>query len=111
MSIPRSLLRGSSLLLGFAIVSGIAITNYDVIKKLKWVGLEVETEKAKKDINTFANSKLEEINTEINKQKESINHLILDANNTRGKLEEQKQAAVSSLFCKFSSGLYSQRFS
>ena len=105
------MLRGSSLLLGFAIVSGIAITNYDVIKKLKWVGLEVETEKAKKDINTFANSKLEEINTEINKQKESINHLILDANNTRGKLEEQKQAAVSSLFCKFSSGLYSQRFS
>ena len=41
-------------LLAFSLFTGIAVSNYDVIHKIKWAGLEVET--AEKEIRGFKES-------------------------------------------------------
>ncbi len=78
------------LILIFSVIFGVVITNYDVVSKLKLGVFEVET--AKQEINTAKVSALKNIHSEVEKQKESINLLISDANNTTDKIEKQKKA-------------------
>ncbi|TKJ39577.1 MAG: hypothetical protein CEE38_02315 [Planctomycetes bacterium B3_Pla] len=76
------------ILLAFSILSGIAIANYDVIRKFKFGGLEVET--AKKEISDAKDDAISAIKQEIEKQKESVAILTRDANVTSDKIEKQK---------------------
>jgi len=78
------------LILIFSVIFGVVITNYDVVSKLKLGVFEFET--AKQEINTAKVSALQNIRSEFEKQKESINFLISDANTTRDKMEKQKKA-------------------
>ncbi len=74
------------ILLGFSIISGFVIANYDVIKKFKY-GDIIEVETA---INTIKDSAIKEIKSEIDTQKESIKLLISNANATSDKVKKQK---------------------
>ena len=74
----------------FALFSAFLITNYDVIQKIKWGGIEVET--AKKEINEIKDNAIEEIKKEIGDQKKSINLLISGANDARAKIDQQKKS-------------------
>lgn len=77
----------------FSIISGLTVSNYDVIKKFKWGSIEVET--AKKEITEAKETALKEIGIEVKDQKESIKLLISNANDTREKIEKQKEALNS----------------
>ena len=77
-------------LLGFSIASGFAIANYDVISKVNWLGLEVET--AMTEIADAKYSALGEIDSEVKAHKESIELLTFNINDTRDKVEAQKKA-------------------
>lgn len=78
------------ILLCFAIFSGIGIANYDLIKKIKWGDLEIET--ARNQINELKQDALDEIGKEIENQKESIKLLTANANDTREKIEKQRES-------------------
>jgi chromosome segregation ATPase len=80
----------AALLLGFSIVAGYAIANYDIIQLIKWGNFEVQT--AKKEISEAKQSALADISNEVKGQKESIRLLLTSVNDTREKLEEQKRA-------------------
>lgn len=77
-------------LLCFSIISGLSAANYDIIKKYKWGGIEIET--AIREISEAKESALKDISTEVKDQKESIKLLISNANDTRDKIEKQKEA-------------------
>lgn len=85
----RIVLQLTITLLVFSIFTGIAVSNYDIIYKIKWAGFEVET--AKKEIKGFKETALKEIADEVNDQKESIKLLISNATNTSEKIEKQKE--------------------
>lgn len=76
--------------LTFALFGAFAIANYDVIQKIKWGGIEVET--AKQEITRIKESAIEDIKQEVGQQKESIKLLISNANDTREKLEHQRKS-------------------
>ncbi len=78
-------------LLGFALFGGLAIANYDIIKKVKWKGIELETYERK--IQTIKNDALKEIEASVARHKESIDLLISSLNDTREKIDVQKTAA------------------
>jgi len=73
-------------LLGFAIISGFIIVNYDIIKKIK-LGSIVELETAKKEILETKETALKEISSEVKGHEESIRLLISNANDTKDKIE------------------------
>ena len=73
----------------FAIFSGLAVANYDFLKKMKWKDFEIETFERK--VQSVKEIALEEIHKEIDSQKESIKLLISNANNIQEKIEVQKQ--------------------
>ena len=60
----------TSVLLIFALVSSIVIYSSDIIYKISWLGMTIET--AKEIIDTEKNSALKQISNEIAKQKESF---------------------------------------
>jgi ABC-type transporter Mla subunit MlaD len=80
----------TTILLCFSIVSGFMVANYDLVRKLRWGAIEVET--AKREITEAKESAIKEIATEVKEQKESIKLLISNANDTREKMEKQKDA-------------------
>ncbi len=84
----KIVLKLTLILLGFSIISGFVIANYDVIKKFKWLDV-VEVETA---INTIKDSAIKEIKSEIDTQKESIKLLISNANATSDKVKKQKDS-------------------
>jgi len=79
----------SIILLVFAIFSGLAIANCDIIKKIKFgsniVSIEVET--AKEEIRETTEIALDEINSEVKEHEESIRLLISNANDTKDRIE------------------------
>jgi peptidoglycan hydrolase CwlO-like protein len=77
--------------LTFAIASGLAAANYDVVRHLKFGLIELETETAKREIGNAKSSALAEIEREVTSQKESIRLLISNANKTSDKLEDQRE--------------------
>jgi len=89
----------SVVLLIFALIGGFVIANYDIIKKMKWRDLELETyERKVHDIKVDA---LEEIEQEVSNHKQSIAMFIANLNDTREKIDAQKKA-VESLIKKIS---------
>lgn len=83
----------------FALIGGLGIANYDIIKRIKWQGLELETyERKVRDIKDDA---LREIEHEVSNHKESIAMLTANLNDTREKIAVQKRA-VESLIEKIS---------
>lgn len=78
------------ILLCFSIVSGFMIANYDLVTKLSWGSIGVET--AKREITEAKESAIREIAAEVKEQKESIRLLISNANDTRERMEKQKEA-------------------
>jgi chromosome segregation ATPase len=77
-------------LLCFSIISGISISNYDLIQSFKWGGLELAT--VKKEITDIKDEALKEIKSEVVDQKQSIKLLITNANDSREKIEVQKES-------------------
>jgi len=71
-----------------AIVGGLAIANYDVIKRFKGLGMELET--ARKEIDSAKGDAISEIETEVDKHKEAIAMLIRSGNELSEKLDSQK---------------------
>ncbi len=80
-------------LLVFAIFSGLAIANYDIIEKFKFGSIEVET--AKKEILETKETALKEISSKVKEHEESIRLLISDANDTKDKIENLIEIATS----------------
>ena len=80
----------ASMFLVFAIIGGFAITNYDVIKLLKWGNLEIQT--FEQDVKTIKQSALEDVEKQVDEQKESLSVLIRDLNALSGKLEDQNES-------------------
>lgn len=80
----------TTILLCFSILSGFMVANFDLVRKLRWGNIEVET--AKREITEAKESAIKEIVTEVKEQKESIKLLISNANDTREKIEKQKEA-------------------
>jgi len=77
------------ILLVFAIFSGLALVNYDIIKKIKFGSTlgSIEVETAKKEIFETKETALKEISSEVKGHEESIRLLISDANDTKDKIE------------------------
>lgn len=73
-------------LLGFAIISGFIIVNYNIIKTIK-LGSIIEVETAKKEIRETTETALKEISSEVKGHEESIRLLISNANDTKDKIE------------------------
>lgn len=83
----------SVVLLIFALIAGLGIANYDIIKKIKWKDVELETyERKVQDIKEGA---LHEIEREVVNHKESISLLITSLNDTREKINAQRKAVES----------------
>lgn len=80
----------ASTFFAFSIIALVTISNYDLVKRFKWWGVEIET--AKREIVETKESALKEISSEVKNQKESIELLISDVNNTRDEIERQKEA-------------------
>lgn len=80
----------SAVLLIFALIGGLGIANYDIIKRIKWKDIELETyERKVQDIKEGA---LHEIEREVINHKESISLLIANLNDTREKIDAQRKA-------------------
>ncbi|MFH1870049.1 MAG: hypothetical protein ABIK82_06920 [Pseudomonadota bacterium] len=78
-----------AVLLGFAVLAGLAISNYDLVKRFRWKDVEVET--FERHVSEVKEQAIEDIRREVLNQKESTNLLISSANRTREALEEQKR--------------------
>ena len=79
----------TSILLGFSLVTLFLITNNDFIKRLKWKDFEIES--FQRDVTSIKKSALDDIQKQINVQKQSITNLISVANDTQAKLEAQNK--------------------
>lgn len=75
----------ASILLGFSILSGFGIANYDLIKKIKWKDIEIET--FEREINKIKQDALEKIEREVEKHKKEIEDLTIETNRRREELE------------------------
>ena len=82
-----------SIMFGLAIVGGLAISNYDVLKRWKGLGIEVET--ARDEIQGVKADALKEIQKEVDNHKNAISILMRSANDLSEKLEKQKTLAVA----------------
>ena len=83
----------------FALIGGLGIANYDLIKRIKWKGLELETYERK--VQDIKDGALQEIEQEVANHKQSIALLIANLNDTREKIDAQRKA-VESLIEKIS---------
>jgi len=91
LAVTKRIDRGLTvILLSFSIIALITIPNYDLVKRFKWLGVEIET--AKREIVETKESALKEISSQVKGQKESIKLLISNANDTRDKIKRQKEA-------------------
>ncbi len=79
-----------ALFLAFALVGGLAIVNYDLIKSIKGIGFELET--YKRQVGTIKTDALDEIEAKVEGHKESIGLLISSLNDTREQIDVQKRA-------------------
>ncbi len=83
-------------LLVFAIFSGLAIANYDILKKIKFgsniVSIEMET--AKEEIRETKETAIKEISSEVKEHEEAIRLLISNANDTKDKIENLIEIAT-----------------
>jgi len=82
--------KASVVFLIFALLASFVIVKYEDIKKFKWGNIEVET--AKKEINLVKEEVISQIRQEVGEQKQSIQLLISNANQTSEKIEQQKEA-------------------
>lgn len=78
----------SGLLFSMAIIGGLAIANYDFIKRFEGFGVKVET--ARQEIATAKTEALSEIERDVEAHKQSIAMLIRTGNDLNGRLENQK---------------------
>ncbi|MDP3183322.1 MAG: hypothetical protein Q8M54_10975 [Desulfobaccales bacterium] len=89
LHVNHTLGKGSMIILfAVAILGGLSISNYDLIKSFEGLGLKVET--ARKEIETAKGKALSEIEKEVAEHKESIAMLIRTGNSLNEKLEDQK---------------------
>lgn len=80
-----------SVMFALAIIGGLAIANFDVLKRWKGLGIEVET--ARNEIKEIRTDALKDINKQVDDQKNSISVLMRSANEMSDKLEKQKALA------------------
>lgn len=78
----------ATVLLVFSLAAGFLASNYDFVKKLKWMNLEVET--FEREVATVKEKAMAEIGKEVQDQKEAIRFLISNANDARERIEKQK---------------------
>lgn len=82
----------ATLFLVVSLIAGLAIANYDVIKTIKWMDLEIEA--FEQEIDAAKEEALAEIQEEVENQKQAINLLMGMANNTREEIEKQREAVA-----------------
>ena len=87
-----------------AILGGLAIANYDVLKRAKGLGIEVET--ARTEIQEIKSDALNEIQKEVDRHKDAIAVLMRSATDLGDKLETQK--ALADALVKKAEGLESE---
>ncbi len=83
----------TSLLFTLAIIGGLAIANYNLLKKFKGLGVEVET--AREEIDFAKGEALSDIEKEVAEHKESIAMLIRTGNELSKTLEGQKTVVTA----------------
>jgi len=76
----------TTLFLAFAVVSGIAIANYNVISKIKGGGVEIET--AREQISQYKTEAIAAVQEEVESQKQSLRTFVRDLNLTRELLDD-----------------------
>ena len=80
----------ATVLLIFAIFASFLAAKYEDIIKFKWGNVEVET--AKREIGIVKDEVIGQIRQEVAEQKQSVQLLISNANQTSEKIERQKEA-------------------
>lgn len=80
-----------SAMFSLAILGGLAIANFDVLKR--WKGLGVEMETARTEIEDIKADALKDINKQVDDQKNSISVLMRSASEMSDKLETQESLA------------------
>ena len=88
-------LKSASAMFALAILGGLAIANYDVLKRAKGLGFEVET--ARTEIQEIKSDALKEIRGEVDRHKDAIAVLMRSATDLGDKLEKQKTIAKALL--------------
>ena len=83
----RSDVKTITALLFFTLFAGYGVANVDVIRKVKWGSLEVET--AKREIKEAKDSAIEELNSAIKRHETTINDLLKQGNKLTTNLETQ----------------------
>jgi len=84
-------LKMSVLLFLFALIGGLGISNYDIIKKIKWEGWRgLELEIYERKVHDIKDDALKEIEQEVSNHKQSIAMLIRTGNELSDRLESQK---------------------
>ena len=73
------------IILGFSILSGLAIANYDIVKKFKWKYMEIETFERK--VDKIKKDALDKIEKEVDKHKNRITDLTIEANKRKREVE------------------------
>ena len=80
-------------LLTFAILGGLAVANFDLIKSIKWKDVEVTTYAER--VEEIKSDALQEIEASVRGHKESIRLLMTSLNDTRQTIEVQRKAVES----------------
>jgi chromosome segregation ATPase len=83
--------KAMSIMFALAIIGGLAIANYDVLKRWKGLGIEMET--AREQITEVKSDAINEIKKEVGVHKEAISVLMRSANELSDKIEKQKALA------------------
>ncbi|MGA3014082.1 MAG: hypothetical protein ABSD71_08605 [Bacteroidales bacterium] len=85
----------TTVFLSFSLFASIVISNYDLIKTIKWKDFQLET--FQHDVNVLKDNAINEIKKEVNDQKQSIVLLITNANDTRESINKQRKSIDSLL--------------
>jgi methyl-accepting chemotaxis protein len=73
----------------FALSGGFVIANHDLIKRIKWKNVEIET--FERSVTLIKQQAIDEIKNDVEQHKESIKLLVANANETRGNIDVQKK--------------------
>jgi len=83
----------SAVLLVFALIGSLGIANYDIIKRIKYKDIELET--YERQVQTLKEDVLQEIKRDVVNHKDSISLLIASLNDTRAKIDIERKAVES----------------
>ncbi len=75
----------TTVVLGFSLLSGLLIVNYDFVKIIRWKGLEIET--FERQVDKIKKDALEKIEKQVEKHKKDIENLSTEMNKRKQEVE------------------------